>query len=161
MAKVVKYERDESKLHICPAWVIFTMPLVFIVGVFTLIWSIISWGNIDGYISLAVFCLMAFWAVFTDIYYTMYENCRITFKEDFILYEYNLNKSVIPSGSSTVSLKISEIAKLRVKRKSALVWGNISKKAPLRKDSKLSKVEIPINFSERKEIIKQLKERCK
>lgn len=89
----------------------------------------------------------------------MYENCRITFKKDCVVYNYDLNKSVMPSSNVTTTITISEISKIKVKRNMIVLKGRIIRRAPLKGETRLSKIELPINFKEKDIIVEKLKER--
>lgn len=165
MSKLVKveevYKRDESKIKLCPAWVIYTMPLVLILMVVSVVLMVSGFRGTSGYVGLILFLLSFFWSIYSDKLFSMYENCRITFKKDCVVYQYDLNRSVMPSSNVTTTITISEISKIKVKRKSIVVKGRISRRAPLKKEVQIKKVELPIDFVERSEIVDKLKERVK
>lgn len=165
MGKLVKveefYKRDESKIKLCPAWVIYTMPLVFILMLVSVVLMVSGFRKTTGYIGLVLFLLSFFWSIFSDKIFSMYENCRVLFKEDCVVYKYDLNRSVMPSSNVTTTVTLSEISKIKVKRKTIVVKGRISRRAPLKKEVQIKKVELPIDFVERSEIVNKLKERVK
>lgn len=160
MSKVEKvYKRDESKVRICPAWVIYTMPVVFVALILSAVMSCVFFGRTAGYVWSGVFGLSVFWAIFSDKYFSMYENCRIEFKKDKIVYRYELNRSVMPSHDVTTTVTISKLSKMSVRGKKVILKGEMTRKSPLKKEVSITKVELPIDFQDRKEIIEKFKER--
>ena len=153
------YKRDESSIKICPAWVIYSMPLVFGVMVLCFVITIINFRKISGQISFGILVFCFLWSILSDKIYSMYENCRITFKKDCVVYTYDLNRSVMPSSNVTTTVTISEISKIKVKRNMIVLKGRIIRRAPLKGETRLSKIELPINFKEKDIIVEKLKER--
>lgn len=165
MSRLIKdenvYNRDESSIKIMPAWMIYSMPLVLVVMVVSFIVTIVNFGTVIGWIFLGVFTLSLIWSIISDKIFSLYENCRISFKKDSIIYEYELNKSVMPSSNVTTTVTIKDISKVKVRGKSVVIKGSILRRAPLKKPVEVRKVELPIDFKEREAIIEKLKERIK
>lgn len=154
------YRRDESKLRICPAWVIYSMPIVLVAMIVCFIEMLLTYKDVAKFVTWCVIFLVLFcWSMISDKVFSMYENCRISFEEGKVVYEYDLNRSVMPSSNVTTTVIIYDISNIRVRKDTVVVKGNIIRKAPLKKDVQLKKVELPINFVERDEIIEKLLER--
>ena len=165
MSRLIKdenvYSRDESNIKIMPAWMIYSMPLVLVIMVVSLIITIFNFGTIMGWVFLGVFTLSLIWSIISDKIFSLYENCRISFKKDSVVYEYELNKSVMPSSNVTTVITIKDICNVRVRKKTVIVKGSISKRAPLKKVENIRKVELPIDFKDREVILEKLLERVK
>lgn len=158
MAKLVKskvFKRDESNIRICPAWVIYSMPFVMLGMVISIVCAIVY----QSVLWCVGYTILLFWSIFSDKYFSMYENCKIEFKEDCVVYSYDLNRSVMPSSDVTTRLYITKISKIKVKRNTLILKGCIVRKAPLKQQREKGKISVPINFTEREEIISLLKER--
>lgn len=155
------YKRDESSIKIMPAWMIYTMPFVLVVMLVSIILTICNFGSTVGWVCLGIFVLSFIWSIISDKIFSLYENCRISFKKDSVVYEYELNKSVMPSSNVTTTVIIKDISKVKVRGKSVIIKGSISRRAPLKKLVEIRKVELPIDFKERDVIVEKLKERIK
>ncbi len=161
LAKVEEsYRRDESKIRICPAWVIYSMPIVLVAMIVCFIEMLLTYKEIAKFVTwCAIFLVLFCWSMVSDKIFSMYENCRISFEEGKIVYKYDLNRSVMPSSNVTTTIIIYDISNIRVRGDVVVIKGNITRKAPLKKDVHLKKVELPINFVEKDEIIEKLQER--
>ena len=153
------FRRDESNIKIMPTWMIYSMPFLLLLDIVSLILSILNYGTILGSVSLVVFVISFTWSIISDKVFSLYENCRISFSNNSIIYEYELNRSVMPSSNVTTTIIIKGIYSVKVKRKSVVIKGSISRIAPLKKPVEIKKVELPIDFKERDVIIERLKER--
>lgn len=152
---VRRFKRDESNVRICPSWVIYSMPFVLIAIVIS---ALITIGY-RSIISFVILCITVGWSIFSDKYFCMYEHCRMEFKKDIVIYRYELNRAVMPSSDVTTTITISKLSKIKLKKKTIVLKGCIVRKAPLKKEAKIKKVEVPIDFVEREEIVNMLKER--
>lgn len=160
MSKCTSFVRDESKMHNVPAWVIFTMPLVMLLMVISVIISIISVfsRNYILLISMAVlFALTLFWSIFTDSYFNYHENCKIKFQNNSIQYDFNLNSAVINSSKTTVTVKINDLKKYKIRGNKIKYWGKITKKAPFQHEKYLKSIELPLDFIDRETVIDTIK----
>ena len=148
------FVRDESKLRTAPAWVIFTMPLValvMVIGGIMLIVSLIRGGF--SVVGCVLLCLGIVWSVFSEYFFNFYEGLKISFKPQNFIIEYGLNSSVVASSSKKVSITVSKVKKVKLKGRKVVVYGDIFKKSPFKKDERLSKVEIPTDFQDKKDVI--------
>jgi hypothetical protein len=153
------YVRNEVGIRHTPAWVILTMPLVFVALVGSII--LCAWcGFHDKTVSVVgviLLVLSLFWSIFSEYFYDYYEGCKICFNEKNFSYEYNLNGSVVSSSSRRVVITVNSITDYKIKGSKILIWGDITKKAPFKNKEVVKKVELPINFAEEKvEIIDKI-----
>lgn len=163
--KLVKEElssawRDESKFLFAPAWVIYTMPLFVITMIICAALVVYNFFNCkpvsNSIAALSVFVGCAIWGIFNEYVYQYHQKCQIIFDKDYITYKFDLNKSVIPSGKPTVEVKIKDLSKVFITKKSVIFYGKISKTSPFKRTKHLRKIKLPINgFSQ--EVIDKIK----
>lgn len=161
------YMRDESKKHNASVGVILVSPVIlvalivgFIFGVFGvlgLLDIITTDVTFNLLVSGVLIIIGVIWDCICKYYYNFYENCKLDIKNNSIIYTYDLNGSIIASSDITTKVTVKTLKKFKLKGKSSIIlYGDIIKKAPLKKNKNLSKIELPIDFKERNEIIEKL-----
>ena len=165
------YVRDESKKHNASVGVILISPIMFvslITGIIYGVIAILGLANIlatnvtrDLLVSAVLILIGVVWDCICKYYYNFYEKCKIDFKDKSLIYTYDLNGSIIASSNITTKITIKRLKKFKLKGKNSIVfYGDITKKAPLRKSKNLKKVELPIDFIKRDEVLKKIEMLC-
>lgn len=144
-----EYIRNEKDLHIAPTWIlrlnllswVITLALV-IIGVIIIILK----GFNYFMITLSIpFILIIIWGIISDTLFVYEENLKIQIESSKIKVVYNLNQDMVPTSKNKVEIEIKNIRKTKVGKKSITVYGDILKKAPMRKQVKLRKYKIRIS----------------
>lgn len=165
------YVRDESKKHNASVGVILISPVILlalVVGFLYGIYGCLGFMGVvttnvvrDLLVSAVLIIIGVVWDCICKYYYNFYEKCKLEFKNKSILYTYDLNGSLIASSNITTKITIKNLKRFKLKGKNSIIlYGDITKKAPLRKDKTLKKIELPIDFKERDEIIENLMKLC-
>ncbi len=157
-----EFKRDEGSLHDVPAGVIISMPFVLLlmlagfVGV-----AYFTWSRSYGWM---IFCGcfvvgLAVYGSVVDNLFNFHSRCKCTFEDDCIKYTYHLNKSVIPSGTTEVTVRIFDLKGYRLIGHGAKAEfrGRVVKKQPLRNEVTLSKVTLPVDFTDREAFFEGIK----
>lgn len=146
------YKRDESKVHYAPGVLIITDMFMTIATLILIIAFIIT--RITGLL-IAILGILLLDTILSK-YFTYRENLILKINNDSIEYSYNLNKSIVPSHNATVSIKANKIRKVVCFGKKIIIWGNITRKQPLKSPQKLSHISLELDFNENKSTIQQL-----
>lgn len=156
-----QFTRDESNMHEAPAWVIITMPVILIAtlaAIVLLIGNLISDSGLNNTVLILIITVCLAWSGISDIVFNFHSNCRIEFRNDYIVYSFDLNRKIVASSDITTKIKIKDIDRYKIKGKNIIIYGgHITKKSPLQAEKRVKKVELPINFDERNEIIDSIK----
>jgi hypothetical protein len=161
------YVRNETDKHNATVFVILLTPVMFLVLIIGFIFGILGIlgvlnkvrtnTGVDLIVSASLLALGIIWDCICRFYYNFYENCKLSIDGNKITYTYDLNKSIIMSNNVTTKVTIKNIRKFKFKGKSNIVfYGDIIKRTPLRKERSLNKIELPIDFTERDEIVNKL-----
>lgn len=134
--------RDETKLHNVPTKVISTMPIFILVMVISIIISIVLFckRNIPVaciWLGAAFICWA--WGKFVDIYYNFKKNYKIEFQNNKITATYDLDNQIYSSKDCTVNVVIKDISKIKCRRNSIMIYGNITIKKPRQNKKVLTK----------------------
>lgn len=153
------FSRDESKMHYAPSVVIMTMPVVVITLVLSLIFLTIQFIRGESWVVAAIVATTcSLWGIFCDLFFTFNERCRIDIKNDYIEYKYDLNSEVIASSNKTCTVRIKNLRKYRVFGKYITFYGDITIDRVFKKRQSLKKIKLPINFSEKSDILRLIQE---
>lgn len=153
MSKDVVYVRDESNLHIAGAAIILAVPALMMTTVISFVIMICSGVKEVATASGVVVAICISGLIFIDRFFDFYEACSVTFSPNGFTYEFMLNKSIIASSNTKVTVKARKLRKIAVKKNKIVLFGDITKKVPFRGTLHLKKVELPINYTERENII--------
>lgn len=143
------YRRDESKMHTASALVIVLNALAWAVLLIGIIFVVLTSYKVAGAVILG---FVAFWYIFSERYFNYYEGVQIEFKPNSFEYEYRLNSDIVGSGKKVV-ITARNVTKVRICGRKAVVYGDITKKAPFKKISTLKRVRIMIDFGNDREIL--------
>lgn len=153
-SKVVYY-RNESKLHNIPKFFPVIMAFetlamfIFIVICFVMLLKR-NWTS--GFVFGGLALLLYLHGVFSDYYYNWYEGVSYEIADKSIVYSYNLNECAMTSNTKVV-IKVLSIDKYKVKGKKVQLWGTFKKKAPMKKEIELNKIQLQIDLKEKDEIL--------
>lgn len=136
------YYRDETNLKHAPTWAIWLNMINLILALMSG-FMLIADCNILPYI---IITWVLFFSVFSDMFYEYLTNLRYTFCRNEFIYEYDLNKEIIPSSNTTVKIVCRHITRIKRRKEKVTVWGYIKIKRPLQKVKIVNKVTLMLNF---------------
>lgn len=152
MAK--KFLRDESHMRTASSRFLCLVILAWIVAGFASFYLLFGRHKLVAIIILGI---VACFAVYSEACYNYYEGVIIEFKNKGFVYTYKLNQDFI-SGNNLVSIFADKVNKVVIKKRKAIIYGDIRKKQPLKKEQSLNKVVIMVNFGvDRNSVIAELR----
>lgn len=153
---MISYKRDESAMHTAPAFVILLNAIAWILVLVGLIVLVTSSYKLVG---VGILLAVSIWGIISDNYFNYYEGVTLSVDKNKIIYEYGLNRDVIPSANKRVKVTIKNVRKVKVHRKKALIYGDVLIDKPLMKPKSKNKYEVVINFGkDRDKLVSSLQE---
>lgn len=143
------YKRDESKLHFANLFVLYSNAVAIALIIICVVLGICVKDARTVSAVIAVACL--FWGTFCDKYFTYQHGLTIEIKGDgSLLYKYNQNRDFVPTGRTEVSILCKKIQKIKFRKNSCVISGEISVVKPF-KNYTCKKVVLFTNFGEETE----------
>ena len=157
-----EYIRNEKDLRIAPTWVLRVNLLSWLLAIILIVVGI-SFILLKGFeyfiTTLSIpFILIIVWGILSDILFVYEENLKIMIDTNKIHIEYSLNQDMLPTSRNKVFIEIRNITKTKVKGKNMIIYGDIVKKAPMKKEVALSNYKVKLNhFKDQQTLMQDIK----
>lgn len=157
METVIK--RDERNLRNLPDFIVTLVGIDSLVCLISIIGIISSlFIKKDFVLWIILFGISVIFSIFSENFFNWYIGVQYTLNENRIEYSYRLNGYSSSDKRVIVSIGNCNRHKVSNNGNKIIVYGNITKKAPLRKPKILNKITLEFNLkeNEKQEIIKAL-----
>lgn len=158
-----EYCRNNKGLRIAPTWVLTVSLVSWIISFILVVLGIIfiaSKGFEYALVRLSIpFLIILIWGILSDVLFVYEESLKVTIESKKINIEYTLNQDMLPTSKNKVLIEIKNIAKTKVTKKSITIYGDILKKAPMKKPIEMKKYKINTSHfgEEQQNLIKDIK----